>query len=207
MAALVSTSTFKTVSSMEELLSTPFRGTANAVCFSRELKGDFGEIVEKIEFDADITQVEPSRLQRLKLSPKGEQARDILINDFEKLKAFGVAPAINLITSYERDDSYPFFPTDVYSFHVDRSPVPLATYLCTYYGDSSEILPNEQAEQKIRIPEIRNELKKLYDGAPEDFDEFLKEHFFDLHYRPKAQAQPIRFALGHVWKIAVDHPK
>ena len=32
----------------------------------------------------------------------------------------------------ERDDSYPFFPTDVYSFHVDRSPVPLKKL---YSGD------------------------------------------------------------------------
>jgi hypothetical protein len=194
------------ISSIEELLETPFQGAINTLYWPRELVGNFSEIVEQTQVEGNITTLDLETLRELELSEQGRVARDILINDFETLKAFGAAPTINLITRYDRDDSYPFFPTDVYSFHVDRSPIPIATYLCTYYGDSSEILPNEQAEQKIRIPEIRNELKKLYDGAPEDFDAFLKEHFFDLHYRPKAQAQPIRCGLGHVWKIAVDHP-
>lgn len=206
MAAQVATSSFQTVSSIEPLLATPFQGMVNAVCWNRKLTGDFSEIISKTPLEGKITVIDPAELRQLDLSEQGQNAREILLHDFEALTAFGAAPTINLITSYERDDSYPFFPTDVYSFHVDRSPIPIATYLCTYYGDSSEILPNEQAEQKIRIPEIRNELKKLYDGAPEDFDAFLKEHFFDLHYRPKAQAQPIRCGLGHVWKIAVDHP-
>lgn len=206
MSAQVATSSFQTVSSLETLLATPFQGMVNAVCWNRELTGDFSEIISKTQLEGKITVIDPAELRQLDLSEQGQLAREILLNDFEALTAFGAAPTINLITSYERDHSFPFFPTDVYSFHVDRSPIPVATYLCTYYGDSSEILPNEQAEQKIRIPEIRNELKKLYNGAPEDFEAFLTEHFFDLHYRPKAQAQPIRCGLGHVWKIAVDHP-
>ena len=76
-------------------------------------------------------------------------------------KAFGASPILNVIKNYERDDSYPFFPTDVYSFHVDRSPIPIDTFLCTYHGTSSEVIPNTQAKQKILIPEIRDELKKL----------------------------------------------
>lgn len=206
MSAQVATSSFQTVSSLETLLATPFQGMVNAVYWNRELTGDFSEIISKTPLEGKITVIDPAELRQLDLNKQGQIAREILLNDFDTLTAFGAAPTINIITSYERDDSFPFFPTDVYSFHVDRSPIPIATYLCTYYGDSSEILPNEQAEQKIRIPEISNELKKLYDGAPEDFDAFLTEHFFDLHYRPKAQSKPIRCGLGHVWKIAVDHP-
>ena len=77
----------------------------------------------------------------------------------------------------------------------------------TYYGESSEIVPNSQAEQKVLIPEIRNELKKLYQGADEEFESFLSEHFFDLHYRAKSNAQPISLGLGNIWKLAVDHPE
>jgi hypothetical protein len=33
------------------------------------------------------------------------------------------------------------------------------TFLCTYHGTSSDILPNDQATQKILIPEIRKSLK------------------------------------------------
>ena len=72
---------------------------------------------------------------------------------------------------------YSFFPTDVYSFHVDSSPVPTNTFLCTYHGEPSDILPNSQAIQKILIPEIRNKLKKLYDGTDDGFEAFLTEYF------------------------------
>ena len=73
---------------------------------------------------------------------------------------------------YKRQE-HSFFPTDVYSFHVDRSPIPIDTFLCTYYGDSSEILPNSEAIKKVQIPEIRSELKKLYTGTDFNFESFL----------------------------------
>ena len=123
------------------------------------------------------------------------------------LTVHGASPTLNLIKYYERDDAYPFFPTDVYSYHVDRSPVPTDTFLCTYYGEASEILPNAQAEQKVLLPEIRAELQKLYGGAGEGFEDFLTENFFDLHYQPKPEAHPINLGIGHLWRLAVDHPE
>ena len=122
------------------------------------------------------------------------------------MKAHGASPTLNVIQCYERDDSYPFFPTDVYSFHVDRAPIPVDTFLCTYYGEPSEILPNSQAEQKVLVPEIREELKKLHDGGAGYFESFLSEQFFDLHYLAKAKAQPISLGLGHLCRLATDHP-
>jgi hypothetical protein len=146
-------------------------------------------------------------LLELKLSEHGQHARQVLLNDLNLLTAHGASPTVNLIQYYERDEAFPFFPTDVYSFHVDRSPVPTDTFLCTYYGEASEILPNAQAEQKVLLPEIRDELKKLYGGADEGFEAFLSEHFFDLHYQPKPEAHPINLGLGNLWRLAVDHPE
>jgi hypothetical protein len=123
------------------------------------------------------------------------------------LKSHGAAPVLNVIKYYDRDDSYPFFPTDVYSFHVDRSPVPTDTFLCTYHGEPSDILPNSQATQKVLVPEIRDELEKLYGGADEGFESFLSEYFFDLHYQAKPTARPISLGLGHLWRLAIDHPE
>jgi hypothetical protein len=123
------------------------------------------------------------------------------------LKAHGAAPTLNLIKSYERDDSFPFFPTDVYSFHVDSSPIPADTILCTYYGEPSEILPNSQAQQKVLVPEIRDELKKLYRGPEAGFELFLSENFFDLHYQAQSNALPIKLGLGHMCRLAIEHPK
>jgi hypothetical protein len=70
-----------------------------------------------------------------------------------------VHPALNLLKCYERDDELDFISTDVYSFHIDRSPIETDTFLCTYHGAASDIVPNDQVEQKILIPEIRENSK------------------------------------------------
>ena len=195
------------VENFQDLISIPFQGKINAICWTRKLIGDFSEIVKKIEQIGNITVIDEEGLLELQLTEQGQLAREILLNDLKLLKAHGASPVLNLIKCYERDDQYSFFPTDVYSFHVDRSPIPTDTFLCTYYGEQSEIVPNSQAEQKVLVPEIRNELKKIYQGADEGFESFLSEHFFDLHYRAKSNAQPISLGLGNIWKLAVDHPE
>lgn len=194
------------VANFQDLVSTPFHGEINAICWTRKLSGDFSEIVKKVELNGNISAIEEEELRELQLSEQGQLAREILLNDFMLLKAHGASPILNVIKYYDRDDTDPFFPTDVYSFHVDRSPVPTDTFLCTYYGEPSEILPNSQGQKKVLIPEIRNELKKQYGGADEGFESFLTEHFFDLHYQAKPDACPISLGLGHLWRLAVDHP-
>lgn len=194
------------VTNFQELVATPFHGANNAICWNRNLQGDFSEIVKKVERTGNITVIEPEELRSLQLSEQGQLAREILLNDLQLLKAHGASPVLNVIEYYEKDEAGTFFPTDVYSFHVDRSPVPTDTFLCTYYGASSEILPNAFAEQKVLIPEIRNELKRQFHGAEEDFETFLSEHFFDLHYQPKPGAQPVSLGNGNLWRLAVDYP-
>jgi len=194
------------VTNFQDLVSTPFRGEINAMCWTRKLLGDFSEIVEKVELSENMTTLDTEELRELELSTQGQLAREILLNDLNLLKAHGASPILNVIKCYERDDAYPSFPTDVYSFHVDRSTVPADTILCTYHGEPSEILPNSQAQQKILIPEIRDELQKLYGGAEEGFESFLSEYFFDLHYQAKPLAQPINLGIGHLWRLAIDYP-
>lgn len=195
------------VTNFHDLVSTSFHGEMNAICWSRELKGDFYEIVKKLEPSENIMVIEQEDLFELQLSEQGQLAREILLNDLKMLKDHGASPSLNLIKHYERDHAYPFFPTDVYSFHVDRSPVPTSTFLCTYHGEPSEILANSQAEQKVLVAEIRDELKKLYQGADDGFDFFLSEHFFDLHYQAKPNAINIGLGQGNLWRLAVDHPE
>ena len=195
------------VTNFQDLISTSFKGEVNAICYRRKLIGDFSEIVRKIELDGNMAELHPEELLELQLSEQGQLARQILLNDLKNLKDHGASPTLNLIKYYERDDTYPFFPTDVYSFHVDRSPISTDTFLCTYYGEPSDIVPNSQAMQKVLIPEIRAELKKLYGGADEGFESFLSEYFFDLHYQPKPNASLISLGIGNLWKLAIDHPE
>jgi len=195
------------VTNFQDLVSTQFYKEMNAICWTRKLSGDFSEIVKKIELKGNIAAIEQEELRELQLSEQGQLAREILLNDFKLLEKLGASPTLNVIKRYDKDEIYPFFPTDVYSFHVDRSPIPTDTFLCTYYGESSELLPNSQGKQKVLISEIRDELKKLYGRSDEGFESFLTEHFFDLHYEAKLNSRPINLGLGNLWRLAVKHPK
>ncbi|MBP9788667.1 MAG: DUF1826 domain-containing protein [Acinetobacter sp.] len=196
----------KVVSTFSELVNFNFQGTVNAMCWHRDLVGDFKEIVTKLELKENITEVSIDDLLALQLSENGHSAREIILKDIQLLSNFGASPSLNLLKSYERDDELDFISTDVYSYHIDRSPIETDTFLCTYHGAASDIAPNDQVEQKILIPEIREKLKKLHDGQDTEFETFLEEYFFDLHYQPKPDIEPINLGLGHLWRLAVDHP-
>ncbi|WP_374462354.1 DUF1826 domain-containing protein [Chryseobacterium sp.] len=199
-------SQIEVVSSFFELVNTRFQGVRNAVCWQRNLAGDFKEIVSKLQLKENVTEVSSGDLLALGLSEEGNKAREIILNDLRLLTDFGASPVLNLLKNYERDEELGFISTDVYSYHVDRSPVGTDTFLCTYHGAASDIISNDQVEQKILIPEIREQLKKLHDGPEEEFEDFLKDYFFDLHYQPKPSAEPVNLGTGHLWRIAVDHP-
>lgn len=195
------------VSSFSELVNTNFHEPVNAICWNRNLTGDFEEIVNKLQLKENITEIAAEDLLELKLSEKGILAREIILQDLKLLTDFGALPSLNLLKSYDRDDEFDFISTDVYSYHVDRSPVGTDTFLCTYYGAASDIIPNDQVTQKILIPEIREKLKALHGGPETEFEAFLKECFFDLHYQPKPDAKPVNLEVGNLWRLAVDHPE
>ena len=194
------------VSTFPELVHTQFYGTMNALCWLRDLDGDFSEIAAKLQLEENVTEVYPEDLAALSLSARGNMARDIILTDLQLLTDFGASPSLNLIKSYQRDEELDFISTDVYSWHVDRSAILTDTFLCTYYGASSDILANDQAEQKILIPEIREKLLELQEGSESDFESFLTENYYDLHYQAKSHAKPVNLGLGHLWRLAVDHP-
>jgi hypothetical protein len=195
------------VSTFSELVHTDFKGERNVLCWYRNLEGDFAAIVDQLQLKENITEVDPKELLALQLSEKGNTAREIILNDLLLLADFGASPSLNLLKCYERDDEFDFISTDVYSYHVDRSPIATDTFLCTYHGVASDIIANGQAEQKILIPEIRKKLKDLHSGPSEEFENFLKENYFDLHYQAQPHAAPVNLGLGHLWRLAVDHPK
>jgi hypothetical protein len=197
----------KIVATFSDLVNTDFKGEQNALCWSRNLVGDFAAIVHQLQLKENITEVFPEDLLALQLSEEGSRAREIILNDFQLLTDFGASPSLNLLKCYERDEEFDFISTDVYSFHVDRSPLATDTFLCTYHGASSQIIPNAQAVQKVLIPEIREKLAALHHGSSDEFEDFLKENYFDLHYQPQPHAIPISLGVGHLWRLAVDHPE
>jgi len=149
------------VSSFPELINTKFQGETNALCWHRDLVGDFKEIVNKLHLKENITEVSIEDLLALQLSEQGNLAREIILEDIQQLTDFGASPVLNLLKHYERDEELDFISTDVYSFHVDRSPIETDTFLCTYHGAASDIVPNHQVEQKVWIPEIREKAPRI----------------------------------------------
>ena len=194
------------VSTFSELIHTDFKGETNALCWHRNLEGDFAALVGQLQLKENITEVYPKDLLALQLSEKGNVARETILNDYKLLTDFGASPSLNLLKCYDRDEEFDFISTDVYSFHVDRSPIATDTFLCTYHGAASDIIANAQAEQKIGIPEIRKRLVALHKGPSDELENFLKENYFDLHYQAQSQAEPVNLGVGHLWRLAVDHP-
>jgi hypothetical protein len=69
------------VSNFEELISTPFHGAMNAVCWTRALTGDFEEIVNKTALNENIRVLDEADLLALSLSDEGKLAREMLLHD------------------------------------------------------------------------------------------------------------------------------
>ncbi|HEY4248887.1 MAG TPA: hypothetical protein VGM64_18835 [Lacunisphaera sp.] len=197
----------KIVADFRELVETPFRDGVNALCWERALSGDFGEIVGLLDTGDGITAIDDEHLLALRLTSAGQIARTVIFEDLHRLRTQGLAPELNCIQSYPRDNEGGTVRTDVYSFHADSAPVATDTFLCTYLGAASEGLRNDEARRRIDVPETRAELLAQFGGAEDDdFRAHLHENCYDLHYAPLARAQPFNFGLGNFWRIAVDSP-
>lgn len=196
----------KIVSSFDELVNTPFADGVNALCWQRTLTGDFAEVTAYINAVDEIVTLDPQGLgdMRKKLSSAGQAAVDVMLADYALLESRGLDPCLDCIPAYPRDDISDVLRTDVYSFHVDRAPVKADTYLCTYVGACSEGLANEHAVRHVDIAQTRAALQAQCDS--DDFDEYMREHSYDLHYRADANANIYQFGVGNLWRIAIEYP-
>ena len=111
--------------------------------------------------------IEEEQLVGLVVSAPGRWAIEILREDLRRLREVERDPVLNCVHSYPRDEGLGPVRTDVFSWHADSAPVEADTWLCTYYGPPSEGLPNEEAQRRVDIPEIRAALLKFL-GMEED---------------------------------------
>ncbi|RFC43809.1 MAG: hypothetical protein DVB28_001351 [Verrucomicrobia bacterium] len=197
----------KVVQSFEELVSSPFEDGVNAICWERNLLGDFAEVVRGLAVEEGIVTLDETRLRGLSLSAAGRAAADAMLEDLRLLTDLGLSPTLDCIHSYPRDEEPAAVRTDVYSFHADSATAAADTYLCSYNGPASEGLRNEEAQRRVDIPETRAMLLQAFGGKDdEDFLGYLAENCFDLHYAPAPGALPFSFGLGNLWRIAVEYP-
>lgn len=196
------------VHSFAELVGTPLRDGVNALCWTRSLPGDFAEVAAQLTRDEQgIHALDEAELRALPLSAAGRVAVDAMLADFRLLRDRQLDPVLNYLNGGEHDDPHAVVATDVFSWHADRAPVPADTYLCTYFGPTSEGLRNEDARRKIDDPATRAALLKLHGGGDDaDFREFLADHCYDLHYAATPGAQPFSFGHFNLWRIALAYP-
>ena len=94
----------RVVKSFDELVTTPFGGGVNALCWERTLAGDFSEVVERLGVSEGMTTLDDSRLNGLHLSAAGRAAVDVLLEDQRLLRARGLEPVLDCILGYPRDE-------------------------------------------------------------------------------------------------------
>ena len=197
----------KLVNSFDELVTAQFLDGINALCWSRTLPGDFGDVVAHLGHGEGILALDEVMLLALPVSAAGRIAIEILLTDLQRLRAHDRDPVLNCIHNYPRDEAPGPVPTDVFSFHADSAPVEADTWLCTYHGAASEGLRNDEAQRRVDSPATRAELLKHFGGEDNAaFREYLKENCYDLHYALIPAAQPFCFGVGNLWRIAVDWP-
>ena len=195
------------VGSFAELLTTPFAGDVNALCWERTLPGDYAEVIAKLGPGEGIVPLDDEHLRALDLSLTGRLAAEAMLADQQLLRDHELAPSLNCVYDCVRGTDAGTVPTDVMSFHVDSAPVEVDTWLCTYHGACSEGLANEMAARKVDQLEIRAALLKEYGGADDSgFAEFLHEHSYDSHYAPMPGATPYPFGTFALWRIATRWP-
>lgn len=201
-----SASCVREVFSFDELQSVRFNGVVNALCWRRDFEGDFSEVAAKLSVDPGITPLSAELLRGLKLSSAGRKAVDVMLQDVNRLEMLGLQPALECVHGYVQDQDHGLLRTDVCSWHVDSATCEADTWLCTYFGASTEGLPNTQAIKQVDVPETRSRLLSAYGGSDEmEFREWLTDHCYDLHYTPLPGALPYRFGQGHLWRVATLH--
>ncbi|MDB4385062.1 DUF1826 domain-containing protein [Opitutaceae bacterium] len=197
----------RVVSSFDELLATRFSKEINALCWPRQLAGDFAEIEQSLPPIEDITTLDEEDLHDLKLGPAGKLARDHLLRDQHLLSASGLQPSLDLVPPGEQDLGPDPIRTDVADWHVDSATVETDTFLCTYHGAPSEGVSYQEATCQVEVPATREILRKHYGGPEgEGFETFLKERFYNLHYTLKPGAPIFSFGVGHLWRVATQYP-
>ena len=195
------------VQGFRELATAPFANGVNALCWERELRGNFGEVAALLGNGEGIETLDQARLKVLPVSAEGRVAIEQMLEDLRRLRELERDPMLNCIHGYPRDEESRPVRTDVFSFHTDSAPVETDTWLCTYHGPASEGLRQEEAQRRVDVSETRAELLREFGGEDgEEFREFLHEHCYDLHYAPGARARPFSFGVGHLWRIAVEWP-
>lgn len=195
------------VHSFDQLASTPLARGINALCWRRTLPGDFAEVVRMLGPGAGVVAVDEDDLGRLPATAAGLAAIRVLREDLRLLRELGLAPELDCIHDYARDERDTAVPTHVLSFHVDRAPVETDTWLCTYHGAASEGLRNEDARRLVDDPRIRARLLAEFGGADgAAFGEWLVEENKDLHYAAAPGARPFAFGVGNLWRIATQWP-
>ncbi len=208
----------RVVDTVDELMTRRFDNDKNALCLPRTAAADIlvgcdelaRLLADDIDDDEGAVDIDVDRLSSLPLSTSGQQAATFVRADLEALARIGRQPTLSCIRRYATDTRGLPIATDVLSFHVDGAPVEVDTFLCTYAGAPSELIDNDDADRLIDDPAIGDALRAAFVSRGElgddDFDRWVVDGSFDLHYRPRHHARVFSCGRLWLWKLAVRWP-
>lgn len=195
------------VDDFASLLAYEFAGSVNAVCWRRNLVGDFDALLALLPPVDDITSLDREDLAGLPVTASGHQAREQLVRDLDRLMQHGLQPSLDLVPAGPGRRNPGPIRTDVGDWHADSATAAADTFLCTYAGAPSEGIHHDDVVNRAEDPASLAQLRELYGGGSEaGFRQFLTDQFYDLHYREKPDARIFTFGQGHLWKIATRYP-
>jgi len=208
---------FVEVADVAALLACPLRGRVQAAVCRRELSGDFAALALALAPPAGMCELDLASLTATiatmssTFTARMMVAADAILADLLTLEDAGGAPSLSCVRTSRHDERGLPIAVDVMSFHVDRAPHEVDTYLCTYAGACSEGLEHRDAERFVDDPAVRAALRAALtaDGQRIDddaFNEALADESLDLHYRAKPGAQPWSFGVGALWKLSTLWP-
>jgi len=194
------------VADFEELQRLRFGPDRNALCWPRQLAGDYDRLVRACAPEPGIQSLDAETLLTLPLPPAAALARAQVLADWHLLHDAGLDPALEIVHGYVEADCAGPVPTHVRSFHVDRADIEADTWICCYTGAATEGLCNDDAVRHIDVPTTRALLQAQYRGPAADLDAWLATQHYDLHYAELPGAKRWSFGFGNLWRIACLHP-
>ena len=87
----------RVVDSFDALITSAFANDCNALCWKRDLSGNFDEILRGLEPAGGIVPVDEDWLRDADLSPAGRAAARTILEDLRQLREAGPDPEVNVI--------------------------------------------------------------------------------------------------------------
>ncbi len=200
-----------------DMLSRKFGSHANVILHTRELKGDFNEVVAVCHKlfagkNQHLTQKDVTEALTPHLSDAGRQATGIIIEDLKAMTSAGCKDArLRVVYGYEDHNENAPMEDNEHHFHIDGGDMTRGRILAPYTDPASEGLTPEDAIACLSLEKYTELFKQAWKkSAPdESLESYIRgmKMIYGGYYEPAAGKEPFAFRAGDIWRQAVMQMK